>query len=151
MVQVTISTLSDKGASPTEIEVFIKELRGHIDNNNYTNLRINVSPLKSRKLDEKVMAMIKKQWNEKESKSYRLKKYEFYALVYRAMEKLHFSTDCKRVITRVDFSQLFGLRRATLCTYYNKTVVTRYDEAYLDIERMLYAFPNNENFKEDEY
>ena len=151
MVQVTISTLSDKGASPTEFEMFIKELRGHIDNNNHANLRINVSPLKLRKLDEEVMAIIKKQWNEKESKSYRLKKYEFYALVYRAMEKLRFSTDGKSVITKVDFSQLFGLRRATLCTYCHKTVVTRYDEAYLNIERMLYTFPNNENPKEDEY
>ena len=151
MVQVTIYTLSDKGASPTEIEVFNKELLRHIGNNNYTNLRINVSPLRSRKLDEKVIAKIKGLWKEIESKSYRLKKYEFYAFVFRSMEKLHFSTDGKRVITRVDFSQLFGLRRPTLCTYYNKTVVTRYDETYLDIERMLYTFPNNENPKEDEY
>jgi hypothetical protein len=149
MVIATISTLSDKGASPTEIEMFIKKLQGHFDNN--TNLKINVSPLKSKKLDEKVIAKIKGLWKEIESKSYRLKKYEFYALVYRAMEKLRFSTDGKRVITRVDFSQLFGLRRPTLCTYYNKTVDTRYDETYLDIERMLYTFPNNVNPNEDEY
>ena len=64
MVQVTISTLSDKDASPTEIEVLFKKLLRHIDNNNYTNLKINVSPLKSRKLDEKVIAKIKGLWKE---------------------------------------------------------------------------------------
>ena len=151
MVLVTISTLSDKGASPTEIEVFIKELLKHIDKRHYTKQIINVTPLKLRKLDEEVMTRIEKQWKERQSKSYRLKKYEFYALVFRAMVKLHFSIDGKRDITQTDFSQLFGLRRATLCTYFNKMMGNRDNKVYLDIERMLYVFSNNEPPKEDEY
>lgn len=138
MVSITISTLSDKGASPTEVEDFIKQLLNEINDYPKKTINITISPVAQKKLDSTVVNYIKKR-----EVAYRLKrseKFDYYALTLHALQKLRYVDESGNIVSQSRFASLFNIRRATLNEHYNSVVKNKkdYKTYYHEIERKLF-------------
>lgn len=135
MVSVTISTLSDNGASPTEAEDLMRQLLKEVNGKEF-KLDTQINPVTVKKLNSIVVNYIK----EKERAIVGLmdlKKYDYYALTLHALQKLRYVDESGNIVNQSRFANLFQIRRPTLNQYYCKVSV-RNNKAYYEIERNLF-------------
>ena len=146
MVTATISTLSDKGASPTETERFVRELLIQVNGTSsrkYYKLKIEVEPSAPRKLDDRVLTYIQKQEsryiNGTGEKVRVQEKWDYYTMTYAALRKLRFY-DTNRVLSVLRYCELLNLRRSTFTNHYHgiNELIKKHQRVYEKIERDLF-------------
>ena len=144
MLNIAVSTLSDKGAAPTETENLIKQLlnavNGELQNGNNINLNIDISPRYTQKLNTATIEFIKKQEERytKKDSAKKLNRYDYYVLTLRALQKLRYVDDSGKPISQPVFSTALGLRRSTIWEHTKTIDSEKYSTEYLDIERALF-------------
>ena len=135
MVSITISTLSDNGASPTEAEDLMRQLLKEVNGKDF-KLDTQINPVTVKKLNSIVVNYIK----EKEKAIVGLMdltENDYYALTLHALQKLRYVNERGRIVTQAGFAKLFQIRRPTLNRHYGKVLV-RNNKAYYEIERNLF-------------
>lgn len=140
---ITISTLSDKGITPTETTNLVKELHEKVNGYGFTNnFKIDISPKHPKKLDNALIDYIKRKEEDytKRNSGKNLRKYDYYALTLHALIKLKYVDSNGYSINQSGFSEAIGLRRPTLCEYYSNLTSVDSNTDYLEIEKGLFYF-----------
>lgn len=139
----TISTLNDKGVSPTELEFFVSKLLeetyGNLLQTNNFEPKIEISLAKTKKLTKDVIDyIVKKEEQYTEGKVlYHSTRYDYYAYTLKALTKLNFVDENGKIVNQSGFASMFKLRRATLNKHMSKMSQLSESKAYIEIERNL--------------
>lgn len=142
-LKITISTLGEKGATPTETENLIRQLLKEVNGKRKENIfNIIIEPRFTTKLSGALIDDIKKRERKflKDNCINGLNKYDYYAYTFCALLKLRFLDENGKAVSQVGFSRAFGLRRATLWKYVDKLQSFEKDPIYLEIERRIFFF-----------
>ena len=140
---ITISTLGNKGITPTETSNLVKELHKKVNGYGFTNnLKIDISPKHPKKLNNALIDYIKRKEEDytKRNSGKNLRKYDYYALTLHALITLKYVDSNGSFINQSVFSEAIGLRRPTLCKYYSNLTSVDNNTDYLEIERNLFYF-----------
>lgn len=140
-LNITISTLSDKGATPTETDNLIKQLLIEVNGKGFEKkFNIIIEPKCTSKLSDALIDDIKKKEKDyiRDNRNKGLKKFDYYAYTLYALQKLRYLDENGKVVSQAWFSRTFGLRRPTLCNYMAKLQSYEKDPIYLEIERRIF-------------
>lgn len=138
--QITFGIKNDEGVGPKDLEDLFLQIINKICGQDLSKLlTIDVTPRRVKRLTDDIIIYINEQENNfvKDFGKYQLNRIEFYALVFKALQKLRYKTATNKEINQSVFSKLFGLRRASINIYVNQIDIAN-NEAYKEIERLLF-------------